>query len=175
MASAARKDMEKLFGGKVFLGIWVKVRKAWTDDARVLRQLGYEYEQSNGASTTRPGYVLHTYPYKETSLIVEAFTRRTAASRCSRAARGGRARRCAACCSPSSRCGSELERLGRARHADAAPNGRAAAARSRGRGLMCGFYLNELLLRLLPREDPHESAVRRLCRSARRRSRWRRT
>jgi DNA repair protein RecO (recombination protein O) len=27
----------------------------------------------------------------------------------------------------------------------------------RGRGLMCGFYLNELLLRLLPREDPHEA------------------
>ncbi|HZQ75469.1 MAG TPA: GTPase Era [Burkholderiales bacterium] len=42
MASAARKDMEKLFGGKVYLGVWVKVRKAWTDDARILRQLGYE-------------------------------------------------------------------------------------------------------------------------------------
>jgi len=42
MASAARKDMEKLYGGKVYLGTWVKVRKAWTDDARVLRQLGYE-------------------------------------------------------------------------------------------------------------------------------------
>ena len=42
MASAARNDMEKLFGGKVYLGTWVKVRKAWTDDARVLRQLGYE-------------------------------------------------------------------------------------------------------------------------------------
>ena len=42
IASAARKDMEKLFGGKVYLGTWVKVRKAWTDDARVLRQLGYE-------------------------------------------------------------------------------------------------------------------------------------
>ena len=42
MASAARKDMEKLFGGKVYLGTWVKVRKAWTDDARVLHQLGYE-------------------------------------------------------------------------------------------------------------------------------------
>ena len=42
MASAARRDMEKLFGGKVYLGAWVKVRKAWTDDARVLRQLGYE-------------------------------------------------------------------------------------------------------------------------------------
>jgi GTP-binding protein Era len=42
MASAARKDMEKLFDGKVYLGTWVKVRKSWTDDARVLRQLGYE-------------------------------------------------------------------------------------------------------------------------------------
>jgi len=42
MASAARRDMEKLFGGKVYLGTWIKVRKAWTDDVRVLRQLGYE-------------------------------------------------------------------------------------------------------------------------------------
>ncbi len=42
MATAARQDMEKLFGGKVFLAVWVKVRKSWTDDARVLRQLGYE-------------------------------------------------------------------------------------------------------------------------------------
>lgn len=42
MATAARKDMERLFGGKVYLGTWVKVRRAWTDDARVLRQLGYE-------------------------------------------------------------------------------------------------------------------------------------
>lgn len=42
MATAARKDMERLFEGKVYLGVWVKVRRAWTDDARVLRQLGYE-------------------------------------------------------------------------------------------------------------------------------------
>jgi GTPase len=42
MATAARKDMEKLFGGKVYLGTFVKVRKAWTDDVRVLRQLGYD-------------------------------------------------------------------------------------------------------------------------------------
>ena len=41
IASAARKDMERMFGGKVFLGVWVKVRKGWTDDERVLRQLGY--------------------------------------------------------------------------------------------------------------------------------------
>jgi len=42
MATAARKDMERLFGGKVYLGVWVKVRRSWTDDARVLKQLGYE-------------------------------------------------------------------------------------------------------------------------------------
>jgi GTP-binding protein Era len=42
VGTAARRDMERLFGGKVYLGTWVKVRKAWTDDARVLRQLGYE-------------------------------------------------------------------------------------------------------------------------------------
>jgi GTP-binding protein Era len=42
MAAAARKDMERLFGGKVYLGVWVKVRKAWTDDARILRHLGYQ-------------------------------------------------------------------------------------------------------------------------------------
>ena len=42
MATAARHDMERLFGGKVYLGTWVKVRRAWTDDRRVLRELGYE-------------------------------------------------------------------------------------------------------------------------------------
>ena len=41
MAEAARKDMERLFGGKVYLGVWVKVRRGWTDDERVLRGLGY--------------------------------------------------------------------------------------------------------------------------------------
>lgn len=42
IATRARKEMEKLFGGKVYLGVWVKVRKAWTDNARILKQLGYE-------------------------------------------------------------------------------------------------------------------------------------
>ncbi|HKX37262.1 MAG TPA: GTPase Era [Burkholderiales bacterium] len=42
MATAARLDMERLFGGKVYLGTWVKVRRAWTDDRRALRELGYE-------------------------------------------------------------------------------------------------------------------------------------
>lgn len=42
IASAARLDMEKLFGGKVFLEVWVKVRGGWTDDAAALRRLGYD-------------------------------------------------------------------------------------------------------------------------------------
>ncbi len=37
----ARKDMERLFGRKVFLQTWVKVREGWSDDERVLRSLGY--------------------------------------------------------------------------------------------------------------------------------------
>ena len=41
ISSAARKDMERLFDGKVYLGVWVKVKRDWTGDARLLRQLGY--------------------------------------------------------------------------------------------------------------------------------------
>ena len=41
IAGDARRDMERLFAGKVFLNVWVKVRQKWTDDVRVLRQLGY--------------------------------------------------------------------------------------------------------------------------------------
>ena len=33
-------------------------------------------KQRGDAGTTQPAFVLHTYPYRETSLIVEAFTRR---------------------------------------------------------------------------------------------------
>ncbi|MBS1171306.1 MAG: GTPase Era [Proteobacteria bacterium] len=42
IASEARRDMETLFGGKVFLEVWVKVRGGWADDERALRSLGYE-------------------------------------------------------------------------------------------------------------------------------------
>lgn len=37
----AREDMEKLFGCKVFLQLWVKVREGWSDNERMLRSLGY--------------------------------------------------------------------------------------------------------------------------------------
>jgi len=42
IASQARLDMEKLFDGKVFLEVFVKLRSGWADDERVLRTLGYE-------------------------------------------------------------------------------------------------------------------------------------
>ena len=37
----SRLDMESLFGSKVMLRLWVKVRKGWADDERALRSLGY--------------------------------------------------------------------------------------------------------------------------------------
>lgn len=42
MSSDARKDMEQLFGGKVWLETWVKVKSGWADDERALKTLGYE-------------------------------------------------------------------------------------------------------------------------------------
>ena len=42
IASQARKDMESLFGEKVYLQVWVKVKSGWADNESVLRNLGYE-------------------------------------------------------------------------------------------------------------------------------------
>jgi GTPase len=41
IATAARLDMEKLFGGKVYLETWVKLRGGWTDDEAAVRRMGY--------------------------------------------------------------------------------------------------------------------------------------
>ena len=107
-----------------------------------------------------PGYVLHTYPYKETSLIVEAFTRHH--GRVALLARGARRPRSAmrgmllsfqALDLAWSGAG-ELATLIRADWGGAL---RPPSGRLGGRGLMCAFYVNELVLRLLPREDPHEA------------------
>ncbi|MEJ2419321.1 MAG: KH domain-containing protein, partial [Exilibacterium sp.] len=38
----ARIDMESMFGGKVMLNLWVKVKSGWSDDERALRSLGYD-------------------------------------------------------------------------------------------------------------------------------------
>ncbi|WP_047550581.1 GTPase Era [Methylotenera sp. G11] len=41
ISTEARMDMEKLFGGKVYLEVWVKVKGGWADDERALKSLGY--------------------------------------------------------------------------------------------------------------------------------------
>lgn len=42
IGTAARKDIEKLLGQKVFLRLWVKIKENWTDDEKILRSLGYD-------------------------------------------------------------------------------------------------------------------------------------
>ena len=42
ISSDARKEMETLFGGKVWLETWVKVKGGWADDERALKSLGYD-------------------------------------------------------------------------------------------------------------------------------------
>ena len=103
----------------------------------------------------QPGYVLHTYPFRETSLLVETFTR--SHGRVAMIARGAKRPRSALrgsimafqslALSWSGR--GELRLLLRAEWQGGQPL-------LRGRALLCGFYLNELLLKLLPREDAHE-------------------
>ena len=41
IGTKARLDMEKLFGGKVHLELWVKVRRGWAENQQVMKQLGY--------------------------------------------------------------------------------------------------------------------------------------
>src|SRR3977135_285512 len=102
-------------------------------------------------ASIRPGY-----SYRETSLLLEVFTR--AFGRVSMVARGARSPR-----SPlrgvllafqplalSWFGKGELRTLARAEWIGGQPL-------LHGEALMCGFYLNELLLRLLPREDPHDA------------------
>lgn len=100
-------------------------------------------------------YVLHTYPFKETSLVVELFARNV--GRVATTAKGARRPRSAMrgmlqAFQPMLATWSgklELKTLHGLEW-----NG--SVLLLQGEALMCGFYLNELLLRLLPREDPHE-------------------
>src|SRR5882672_12398089 len=102
----------------------------------------------------QPAYVLHTYPYRETSLIVESFV--APFGRVAMVARGAKRPR------------SELRGLLNAFQplllswAGAAELKTLIRAEWRGgmplpggSALLCGFYLNELVLKLLAREDPH--------------------
>ncbi len=104
----------------------------------------------------QPVFVLHTYPFKETSLVVELFSLNF--GRVAVVAKGARRPRSAmrgmlqsfqpliATWSGKA----ELKTL----HSLEWSSGLLLL---QGEALMCGFYLNELLLRLLPREDAHEA------------------
>lgn len=102
----------------------------------------------------RDAFVLHTWPYKETSLLVEAFARDE--GRIAMVARGAKRPRSALHgvlqafqpVSLSWSGGGELKTLIRAEWRGGMPL-------PSGSALLCGFYLNELLMKLLPREDPH--------------------
>ncbi len=101
-----------------------------------------------------PAFVLHSYPYRETSLIIEAFTRNW--GRVALVARGARRPRSALrgvllAFQPlllSWGGKAELRTLHKAEWQGGLPQ-------LQGRGLLCGFYLNELMLKLLAREDAH--------------------
>jgi DNA repair protein RecO (recombination protein O) len=101
-------------------------------------------------------FVLHTYPYSETSLLVEAYSR--SHGRLPLLAKGARRPR-------SNMRGllmafqplllgwsgrGEVRSLNRCEWV----GGHALLS---GDALLCGFYMNELLLRLMPREDAHEA------------------
>ena len=102
-----------------------------------------------------PAYVLHSYPFRETSLVVEIFS--YSLGRLGLVARGARRPKSALrgllmAFQPLSLSWAgkgELRTLHRAERL-------AGHAQLSGLSLMCGFYLNELLLKLLAREDPYE-------------------
>jgi DNA repair protein RecO (recombination protein O) len=108
-----------------------------------------------GRVDAQPAFVLHSYPFKETSLVVELVTRDF--GRVAVVARGARRPRSALrgvllAFQPllvSWAGKGELHTLIRAEwHGPYQP--------LKGLGLLCGFYVNELLLKLLQRHDAHE-------------------
>ena len=45
VGSYARADMEKFFGKKVYLSMWVKVKDGWRNDNFMLKSLGFTNEE----------------------------------------------------------------------------------------------------------------------------------
>lgn len=99
-------------------------------------------------------WLLHSYPYKETSLIIEVFSREH--GRVAMVARGARRPTSALRGSLLAFQPLALSWFGsgalKTLHAAEWQGGVAQLA---GLPLICGFYLNEILLKLLPRQDAH--------------------
>jgi DNA repair protein RecO (recombination protein O) len=103
-----------------------------------------------------PAFVLHSYPFRETSLVLEVFSRQH--GRVPLVARGARRPKSALRGLLMSFQPLSLSWFGkhelRTLHSAEWQGGQPLL---QGTGLMCGFYLNELLLNLTARDDPHES------------------
>ncbi|KAF0200507.1 MAG: DNA repair protein RecO [Gallionellaceae bacterium] len=100
-------------------------------------------------------FVLHSYPFRETSLVLEVFSRQY--GRVPLVARGARRPRSALRGLLMSFQPLALSWFGknelRTLHSAEWQGGQ---PQLQGTALMCGFYLNELLLNLTARDDPHE-------------------
>lgn len=101
------------------------------------------------------GYVLHSYPYRETSLILHAWTEKH--GRLGIVAKGARRPKSAAraVLVPFQLLSLDWFGRGELRTLKTAEPA-APATPLRGQNLLSAFYLNELLLKLTTRDDPHE-------------------
>ncbi|MDO8465918.1 MAG: DNA repair protein RecO [Gallionella sp.] len=110
---------------------------------------------SRNRQQDEPAFVLHSYPFRETSLILDVFSRRH--GRLPVMARGARRPRSALRGVLMNFQPLQLGWFGkgevRTLHSAEWQGGQPYL---QGTALMCGFYLNELLLNLLARDDPHE-------------------
>jgi DNA repair protein RecO (recombination protein O) len=102
-----------------------------------------------------PAFVLHSYPFRETSLLVEVFSRQH--GRVPLVARGARRPKSAVRGLLMNFQPLSLSWFGkhevRTLHSAEWQGGQPLL---QGTALLCGFYLNELLLNLMVRDDPHE-------------------
>ncbi|CDG82273.1 DNA repair protein RecO [Janthinobacterium agaricidamnosum NBRC 102515 = DSM 9628] len=110
--------------------------------------------RSDGRISGQPAFVLHSYPHKETSLIVDVFTRDH--GRIALVAKGAKR--------PHSQLRGVLQTF---QPLSAGWTGKSELRILTGAewvggmlplektALLCGFYLNELLVKLLARDDPH--------------------
>jgi DNA repair protein RecO (recombination protein O) len=113
-----------------------------------------------GESSLQPGYVLHRKPYRDSSLLIEAFSENH--GRLGLVARGARSRRggLAGVLQPFQPL--LLSWSGRGElHTLTGAEAQHTLPLLQGESLISGFYLNELLMRLLPRDDPHPHLYRR--------------
>ena len=110
---------------------------------------------AKGRQDDEHAFVLHTYPFQDTSVIVEAFTRRH--GRIGLIAKGAKRPKSALrparlAFQPLAMAWSGRGELRTLTRAEAVGSAHALA----GVAMMCGYYVNELVLKLLQRDDPHE-------------------